>query len=217
MPRFFKLEESQNKSSDDPMFMSPEYAKIMEAIQSLTQNGVAKNFAGNCIAACDILQSLLNSVGIKSKIVEVQLSMIRNVDGATDYVFVGYDSVSFEGQVDTHVVLITETKVPILIDLSLAYYLPADKPYIIKTLGAPKNNQTVLEHTIENIQLTYKYKSNLKLPQLHQKSLVERILQQSQMEENIKFLKNLVMIAVGISVINFSLNMILIVLKAIYP
>ena len=121
-----------NIDSNADIFKSPEVVKITEIVDKLFSSGMAVNFAHNCIAASDILQASLYSMGIKSKIVEVQLNVFRqDANGENDYLYIGYDSVSFPDQIDTHVVVVTDTTVPMLIDLSLGHILPKDKNIVI--------------------------------------------------------------------------------------
>jgi hypothetical protein len=195
---------------------TPEFHAILKLIESLNQKQVTINFAQNCIAASDIMQASLNSIGIKSRIVEVQLSLFRNSENATDYHFVGYDSATFPGQIDTHVVVITETEVPFLIDMSLSHLLPSDKPYIIYPILDQKNDECILETAIDNIQVSYKVKKFPKLTQLHQKGIVNKILNELETQNNLKFVKLLCTISICLGIINLSLNTILVILKAIW-
>jgi hypothetical protein len=198
--------------SKDEIFNSPESMKILEVIDNLYKSGMAINFAHNCIAASDILQASLHSIGIKSKIIEVQLNVFRD-DGTDnkDYLYIGYDGVTFPGEIDTHVVVITETKEPLLIDLSLGHILPSDRNRII-TKCNPKNKY-IASLDVGNLKLSYFVKTSVKMPHLHQKNLVERMIEDNKTRNVVDQLRVFIYFLMGLSIINFTLNSILLVLK----
>jgi hypothetical protein len=216
MKTFKFLSNNLTIDSNNELFNSPENTKILEVVNSLYDSGVAINFAHNCIAACDIIQAALHNIGIKSKIVEVQLNIFRNDgNGNNDYLYIGYDSVSFPGEVDTHVVVVTETKDPILIDLSLGHVLPSDKNRVLVKCN-PKE-KFIASLDIGSLKLSYFVKSSIKLPALHQKNIVERIIEDRKTREVLENLRIFIFFLMTISIINFTLNSVLIVLKMIYP
>lgn len=216
MKTFKFMSNNLTINSNNELFNSPENTKILEVVNSLYESGVAINFAHNCIAACDIIQAALHNIGIKSKIVEVQLNIFRNDgNGNNDYLYIGYDSVSFPGEVDTHVVIVTETKDPILIDLSLGHVLPNDKNRVLVKCN-PKE-KFIASLDIGSLKLSYFIKSSIKLPALHQKNIVERIIEDRKTREVLENLRIFIFFLMTISIINFTLNSVLIVLKMIYP
>lgn len=216
MKTFKFLSNNLTIDSNNELFNSPENTKILEVVNSLYESGVAINFAHNCIAACDIIQAAMHNIGIKSKIVEVQLNIFRNDgNGNNDYLYIGYDSVSFPGEVDTHVVVITETKDPILIDLSLGHVLPSDKNRVLVKCN-PKE-KFIASLDIGSLKLSYFIKSSIKLPALHQKNIVERIIEDRKTREILENLRIFIYFLMAISMINFTLNGVLIVLKMLYP
>ena len=202
-----------NIDSNADIFKSPEVVKITEIVDKLFSSGMAVNFAHNCIAASDILQASLYSMGIKSKIVEVQLNVFRqDANGENDYLYIGYDSVSFPDQIDTHVVVVTDTTVPMLIDLSLGHILPKDKNIVIIPAATDEEN-VIGKIQVSNLSLTYFIKRNVKLPNLHQKNMVQRMLEDQKTNQKVEWIQKIVNILLLFSLINFTLNSILIVLK----
>jgi len=217
MPRFFRQADKSNFTTADLAVKTPEYHAIQELIKKLDERGVTKNFAENCIASVDIMQASLNNIGIRSRVVEVQLSLFRNIESATDYYFVGYNNATFEGQIDTHVVLITETKIPFLIDMSLGHLMPKDNPYLVLPITEKSDTLGhILEYTIDNILVNYSYKKDPKLIKIHQKSVVDRILEDSKTQDSLKLLKILCTTSIALGCVNFALNIILIILKALF-
>ena len=197
---------------DSELLKSPRYHKIKDIVKKLSQVTTPEQFAGNCISTADIVQHLVSHAGIKCKIVECQVCMIRS-DGTTqDFLFIGFDGRSYPGQIDTHTVVITEDEEPLLIDLSLGHVMPKDKPFIVEKLNGVKPG-IIAEFNIGNINITYTEKKNVRLPAVHQKTLLQRIVNEQEMTKNISKLKIFVMCAVSLGLINFTLNVILIVLR----
>lgn len=216
MKTFKLMAKNYPLDSSSEVFNDPEFTKIVEVVNSLYDSGVCSNFSHNCIAACDILQAALYTSGIESKIVEVQLNIFRSdKDGNNDYLYIGYDSVQFPNQIDTHVVIITQTSTPYLIDLSLGHILPNDKNRIIHKCIS--NEKCICSLDINNLKLNYFIKPFIKLPQLHQKNIIDRIAEDKKTKQSLENLKFFAYYAMCISIINFFLNGVLIILKMIYP
>jgi hypothetical protein len=207
-------------TNDPGLLKTPQYHKIKECIESLSRSGDSKSFAGNCVATCDIFQTLLSQLGIPCKIMECQVCITREVDGTKNYMFVGYDNYSYPGQIDTHTVIVTEGDSPILIDLSLGHLLTNDKIYIIEKVNPAKNKfnitgekQILAEYDYGFCSVTYYEKRNLRLPAIHQKNLVQRIVSEQKIDENLSLLKKFVICALALGLINFTLNVTLIILR----
>jgi len=198
------------KDSNDPLLKMPEYFKIMEVLDSLKKNNMLQTFHGNCIAACEITQSMLSQVGIQSRMIEVELLITRKGQ-QNEFLFIGFDDANYSGQIDTHMVLITDTPQPILIDLSIAYVLPADRSYLIERVNS--KNQTLSEHNIENLSLVYREKKSLRFANIHQKNIISKLLDEQKFRKEFEILKLFLMISLAISAINFTLNSVLILLK----
>lgn len=204
---------AQELTTNSDLLKKPQYHKVKEIVRKLQGNNMIVNFAGNCIGAADVMQHLLSHAGIPCKIVECQACLIRN-DGTTqDYLFIGYDNKQFTGQLDTHVVVITTDDCPMLIDLSLGHVLPKDQPYIVEMLSRAADPEVIAEYNIANINITYSVKKSIKLPNVHQKNLLDRILSEQNMAKTVATLKTFVICAVSLGLVNFLLNVILIVLR----
>lgn len=201
------------KDSNDPLLKRPEYFKILEVLQTLDRNQLLKTFHGNCIAATEIIQSMLAQTGIQSRTVEVQLLITRKAS-PEEFLFIGFDGTDFPGQIDTHMVLITETPQPIIIDVSIAHVLPTNRCYLVECVNSTENSLS--EHHIENLTLVYQKKRNIRFPNVHQKTLINRIVDDQKIRSDLNRVQMLLMISLGISAINFTLNSILILLKALY-
>lgn len=213
-------------TNDPGLLRTPQYHKIKECIDSLSRTGDSRSFAGNCVATCDIFQTLLSQLGIPCKIIECQVCITQEVDGNKNYMFVGYDNYSYPGQIDTHTIVVTEGETPILIDLSLGHLLPAEKQYIIERIYNRSKNVNENSQLPENIDkniladfdfgscsLTYYEKKNLRLPSIHQKNLIQRIVNEQNLEKSLDVLKLFIIAALTLGLFNFTLNIVLIVLR----
>lgn len=191
---------------DSDILKNPQYHKIKEILQKLKDGGVLHSMAGNCISASEIVQHLLSQVGIPSKIVECQACLIRSgTNQANDILFIGYDNSQFAGQVDTHAVVITETDFPLIIDLSLSQLLPTDHPYIIERVHSNKPEE-IAQVNIGNINITYFVKKNIRLHQLHQKTLLERMQETESHKKRFAIIEKLVYGMLCLVVLNTVLN-----------
>jgi len=170
--------------------------------------------AGNCIAACDIITILLHQHGIDSVIVECQV-VVKFFNGKTEnYNFIGYDGIASPNNVDTHVVVITKTERPILIDIGLSHLLPFDHPFIVEEVK--QHDELMGEFIIGNHTVTYQYKKNIKLPTLHQKTILDKIKYELGIKRKINFLMYFVIFVLLLGISNLTLNLLLLYFKLIY-
>ena len=194
------------------LYKNAKYQSIKNAITTLIQCGTAAGFPGNCISACDILQSVLHRIGIQTRIVECQVNIvIHDEHGRNNFLFVGHDNFQFPGHVDTHTILIVEDENPILIDGSLGHLLPNGKTFVISSLD--RKSDKLCEIQFDNVTLTYFEKRNIRLPNIHQKTLLDRIYKEAKSEKALIFIRNMLYISLGLGITNFFLNMMLIILK----
>lgn len=201
---------SQEFTTDHLLLKTPQYHKIKDMLQRLEKADNMVAFSGNCIAAADVIQHLLTRIGIESEIVECQAALIRDDGKTKDYLFVGYDNASYKGQIDTHVVVVTkDDQQPLLINISLGHILPKNRPYVVERINSTEPGK-IAEFNIENINITYFEKKNLKLPSIHQKTLLQRMVDSQNSEKSLKLLRILVTCAVTLGLVNFMLNVILI-------
>lgn len=206
------VEYEVEMTTDKSLEKTSIYKTIKENIDLLFKSSGHQFFYGNCVSSCDILQNVLSQVGIKTKIVECQAIAIRQNNEEKNFFFVGYDGNANLGQIDTHTVLIVETEQPILIDISIGHiFLPHNK-IVIEKLNSNKSG-IISEYKFGDLTLTYKEKLNIKLPAIHQKNLLQRIVSDQNMERTIKTLKMFIICAVSLGLVNFILNVTLIILR----
>lgn len=213
------MNESKIYKLTDQIKQMPEAAKLQVALDRFCRLNVIERLHGNCIAASDILQNILDFYGIKSKTTECQVFAAQENREIQDYRMVGFNTIGLNQPniVDTHVVVITETSPALLIDASIGYLLPHDEQIIIHALEGC-DPDVIAEHPVGNdMMVTYHHKKNIKLPSLHQKNLIERIEVERALTSKVEFLKTAMLVVGGFALINFILNTILVALKIAFP
>jgi hypothetical protein len=152
----------------------------------------------------DIIHNLLKQKGIKSRIVECKLSVI-GID-PPGLLLVGHDGLNKVQQsaaaIDSHVVCITETIVPMLIDLSVIGVRP-EIPWILEPLTPLTDRPDVLaEYDFGASRWLYQSKEVSRIPQQHQRSIVDRFKTDQKTSRSIRILTALVVISLAVSSIN---------------
>lgn len=204
---------------DQKVTQDSQFPLVKQVIDSLWEGGIIQRGAGYCLGMSDIIQKLLESKGVKSKILECKLIVLKkNPPGihliGQNGMFSAGNLDKSQTKVDTHVVVITDTKIPMLIDTSIGHV--SDKiPYVCGEINGKEN--VLAQYNIDDTEWVYLKKPIEVLPELHQKSLIDRIRTDVDVAKSIKFLKIIVTCIIGMSLINFTLNVTTIVLKLIYP
>jgi hypothetical protein len=177
-----------------------EIDQVREVIQYLWDDGMIHRGTGHCIAMSDIVQKLLLHHGIDSYLQECSLMIHKkNID---DLMLVGYSMAKVYdpiNQVKTHVVCVTKTKKPILIDLSV-YNFVDDVPYICEYLDS---NSVVDKFEFPNANFIYTKKySDYQLPLLHERSIINRIETDKKIFNNFKIINTILIFISIIASIN---------------
>jgi hypothetical protein len=201
-------------TDDKELAETPYYKKICEVVERLNKAGILSRLDGQCVSSCDLIQNLLFQNNIESQIVEVQASVTRQNPGGDvpDYTFIGFDSLSFGGQVDTHTIVVTKTEIPILIDLSIAYALSPTHPYVVERLKS-SSSDLLAEYDLKESKIAYQSKKIVRLPHLHQKTLLSRMIEDQRVEKNFRIISRIAVWALGVTIINFFINMFLVYLR----
>lgn len=194
------------------------FKEIKASIEQLISTGIVNRLPGNCVAACDVLQNILSFHGIPSKIIECHAIAMKKNSKELDFCFVGFDDVNsvHNNLVDSHVVIITQTDVPILIDASIGHLLTNNVKIIVQEIQKIYTD-IIAEVVVEDIKLTYSQKKNIKLPSIHQKNMVERIKQELEVKKKMDLGFKIIITIACFSLINFTANTILIFLKLMWP
>lgn len=192
------------------------FEKIKQAIDRLCASDILERLKGNCIGASDIIQNLLSFYGVKSKQIECQLFAIKETDSNKDFCFIGFNNIGLNpNTIDTHVVVITETEIPILIDCSIGHLLNESEQIVIRKLNSV-DPEKFGEYIIDDITLQYYHKKNIKLPSLHQKNIIEKINEDKIVKEKLQFITKVIIALAIFATINFILNFTMIVIKLLH-
>jgi hypothetical protein len=191
-------------TTDISIQKTEDYQKVKDVVVRLIESGLSKMGEGYCISVSDILFNLLTQNNLKCHLSEVQLSIVDQKTKATQ--FIGFQTTFQQNshtRVSTHVVVVTDTEIPMLIDLSIAHKLPSGMQCIIEKV---EDKGSKVLATAEKDGFTFLYqekKEGIGVPQLHQISILERISTDKKIFSEIKTLK--VLNYIGIFLSSFAL------------
>lgn len=179
------------------------YKKIKNLINHIEVSGTLYRSSGHCIGVSDMLRRLLSECGISSKLVECNLAIIQPPQIVD---FIGYNDgtgVNPEIEAPTHVVCVTETPIPFLIDLSvfgcdsLVNYMcfPLDKQFI-------DHEKNILTLKFEKHTWCYNSRKTNTLIDLHEKSIVDRINTDISIESKINTINKVILTICCITTLN---------------
>jgi len=175
---------------------------IFEVINDMMLSGTIKNGVGYCLAMSDLLQKLLEFNNIESELVECSLAIVDSNFSPPNLTMVGYENKSqiLDNTMQNHVVLITKTKIPLIIDLSV-FCMVKNVPYVI---GIVKENQSIklASLVINNAVFKYSKKPTSSIPYLHQQSITNRIELDNKITNNFIRIQKLIAVLFVISSVN---------------
>jgi len=201
---------------DEDILDVAEYKGIKQMLDRLQKSGIMERLQGNCVSACDIIQNMLNFYGVSAKTVECQLMAVKENNQTKDFCFVGFDEIGRgNNSVDSHVVVVTLGNQPVLIDAAIGNLLPGDNQIVVRKLTSV-DPDIIGEFKLDDVTLTYQNKKQIKLPELHQKNLIERLKEQTKVNEKINTLNKWVIIGLAIGGINILFNFTLLTLRLIF-
>lgn len=183
----------------DKITNQPYFKNIEVLVKIFEDSGMTFRSAGHCMAMSDLVQRLLLEQGIESYLVECTLSVISK-DEFLKLRVLGHDTSSKknEMQVETHVVCVTKTKVPILIDLSIGYITKEVKHIVYPIFESNVSNEdNIVTIDLGHSVWIYNKRKISNLPELHEKSILKRIQTDIKIDKNIKLI-NKILIGVGI-------------------
>lgn len=185
------------------------FIKVQEIIDDLRHSGMLRFGSGYCLSMSDVILKLLHKEGINAELVECNLMvMMKNPPGL---VLVGYkgfmeNSLNTGQRIDNHVVCVTKTKIPILIDLSVSHIDP-QMPFICEPILGEHSHTDLAEFDFDSSTWTYQTRTDSELPKLHQKSIINRIKTDIRVDKEIKFIKYFMFVLFAVSSLNFARGM----------
>jgi len=179
----FKSDYSADKKAIDHLIIphpeikeDKDFIKLSKVLASLIESGITKMGEGYCISVSDIIFNYLNQIGIKCHLEEVKLSIFDQESQKAE--MIGHNTVWTKNShqaVSTHIVVITDTDIPMLIDLSIAHKLPNNRQGIV---AKAENLGSKLMASFEYGKHGFMYQEKIDgigVPQLHQISILDRI------------------------------------------
>ena len=179
-------------TTDNSIKKSEDYMAVERSVNRVIESGVIHISAGYCVSASDMMYISLLHQGIKSHLVECQLTVTYHNQYPEKVVYIGFDSAdkAAEGTVNTHVVCVTDTNPPMLIDTSISYVLPFGKLAVIAGLS-DSENRIISTSVTDVVGLTYQSKVIQTIPIAHQTSILNRIATDQKVRKDIQLLTKL--------------------------
>jgi hypothetical protein len=166
-----------------------DYKTVVALLTRLLEAGIIGIGQGYCISMCDMIYTLLLQQNIKCRLVECQVAITQPQSGHIE--LIGFDLAQTKNAINeilTHVVLVTDTEIPMIIDPSISHKLPPEVQVIVDAVNGTEN-RVIASIKHPTVSLVYQEKEKLQLPILHQKSIVDRIQTDQAIFKNITFLK----------------------------
>jgi hypothetical protein len=191
-------------SADNVSKKDETYTIVSEVLTKMVKSGVFSLCAGYCISMSDMVRTALKHRGVECKLVECTLTITYHNTVPPDVSFVGFSDMNNPGEIDTHVVLVTNTNPPYLIDASIPHRLPEGLFAIIQPVKASRDFELLdCRFNSVNISVLYEQKKSQHVPTHYQESIIERIQTDRKIFTNLGFLKLLIGVALVISSLNF--------------
>lgn len=182
------------------------YQKIIGLINQVRDSGlIAKGF-GQCLSMSDIILKLLYKEGIESELVECSLMVFRKeppgvyLVGYPGFIENHYDK---SERMENHVICITKTDIPILIDLSVTA-IDSNVDFICEPIVKEESHADIAEFKFENSTWTYQSRPSTGLPRLYEKSIIKRMQTDNSVEKQLKFIRSFLYIMFLVSFLNFA-------------
>lgn len=179
---------------------SKDYEKVKSILNRLIESGITKMGEGYCISVSDIIYNILTQNGIKCHLAEVKLSIVDQESKFSE--MIGHETTFTQNshlKVCTHVVVVTDTEIPMLIDGSIAHKLPNGMQVILEK-AENLGSKTMSNFVFGGRGFLYQEKiDGIGVPQLHQISILDRIGTDKRIFDTMKQLKTLNLIGIVLS------------------
>ena len=203
---YYNKQDNQSTLLED--LGDPGYRKIIDCLEQLLESGALAHAQGNCLAISEMLQNLLLSQGINSQLIEVKLMHTWENNGRHMFNLVGYDGGDLtrqQGIMDTHIVVVTKTDRPLIIDASVPHCLPPGRFWIVEPLRATLDD-VLLEFEVPGNKYRYTSKPLPRLPQIRQQSILDRINRDLGVDRTLRWFRWVLIVLAIMTTVNFFLN-----------
>lgn len=181
------------------------FIKTQEVIENLKHSGMLDAGSGYCLSMSDIVLKLLHKEGINAELVECNLMvMMKDPPGLFLMGYKGFHENIYDEtkKMENHIVCITKTKIPILIDLSISH-IDKKIEYICEPILNKHSHTDIAEFDFDTSTWTYQSRPLSELPKLHQRSIINRIQTDVKVDKEITFIKYFLFILFTVSSLNF--------------
>lgn len=179
------------------------YKKIQTVLENISDLGLIERGVGFCFSMSDMILKLLHKNGIECELIECSLMVVMKDPPALHLVgYPGTFKIPTKTQMETHVVCLTKTPVPILVDCSIRHIDPTI-PFVCMPVMNHFNHTNFVEYDFEHSIWTYQQKKDSLIPQLHQESILDRIRKDANTDKEIRFIKFFMFVLFVVSSLNF--------------
>jgi hypothetical protein len=188
------------ETQDRELAKTPEYRKVLEVLNNLWQGQVIQRGGGYCLSMSDMIRTLLKKEGIESRLVECKLTVMNK--NPPSLMLIGHDGLIQRtgniNEMDVHVVCVTETDIPMLIDASIIN-LNMGRAWIVERAG---HGDVIGEYVYDDVNWIYQIKPYSQLPQSYQKSIVDRIHTDRKIFKKLHWLTVILALVITVSTLN---------------
>lgn len=188
---------------DQELLADKDYQKVINLIENFCSLGILQRGAGFCLSVADTLSKVLKANGINSELVECELVITTENPPTINMVGQDYNPVVNETQINCHIVCVTKTKIPMLIDISVADYESITGVVFVCERLKASEEADLCKATYPGSSYFYNKKLNPILPGMHQISMIDRIKTDNQIFRSLSKLYLLLYVAIGITSLNF--------------
>lgn len=186
-----------------------EFLHLKKILDDLEKVGFYVTANGHCVSTSEVLKNILYEKGFSCYLMECKV-LVQYLTPPFMYHAIGYDTHNARpNTIDTHVILVTQTKTPYIIDASIAGRLPKTNLYVLSSLHADWKELDLFNIDTDLVKVIYEQKKEYKLPPLYQQSILERLKANIEIKKELKQLKILNLIGITVSIfalINVILN-----------
>lgn len=195
-----------------------EYTAVQQLISEMDNDGAIARFQGACLPASEIIQAILHSRGVRSRLLECTALVANSPANGGAVHFVGFDSLVplQPHEVDTHMIVLVEAKQPFIIDASIGNKMGNPRYVVVAPLSGA-DPDIIAEASFKGASVTYRVRKNIRYFNVHQKTLVDRLEGERKVQVDISTLRTVTKLLLGLGVFNMCLNITLLILKAIFP
>ena len=202
------------KTLDKELAETDDYKTVQQVILDLYYGGIIQKGSGYCISMSDMIRTLLLQSGIDATLKECKLTIIKkNPPGLALIGYHGLRKSNNFSDIDTHIVCVTNTTIPMLIDLSIHDFQPGI-PFICERINGVnvknitnQNSDVMSKYEFgDNSTWIYQTREVQRIPQQHQISIIDRFKTDAKVFDDIKWLKILSYFGIVFGLVNLTIN-----------